>query len=131
MLNNLLGLLGKPEGLDRSHNFIESDSSPTRDDLYVTGNAWTMNLSRFEEMYEFVPADQSISKDDMASYAAQRFQESVETNEYFYYGPFTGMIARNAGYLFAVNLFANYSSGNALEGELSGSTLRPGPRRMH
>lgn len=109
-LDDLQGLLGTPQGLVGSHNFIESDSSPTRDDLYVTGNNYAMNLSRFESWYDMVPEGETFTSAVMAEYAAKRFHETVAENPYFYYGPFTGMIARNAGYLFITRLFANHSS---------------------
>ena len=47
--------------------------------------------------------------DVLARRAADRFEESKSENPYFYYGPFTGMIARNAGYIFAGRLLANHS----------------------
>jgi hypothetical protein len=118
LLNNLEGLLGTPQGIDHSHNFIEADSSPTRDDLYMTGNAWTMNMSRFETWYNSVPENETFTFDVMAEFAARRFNESVETNPYFYYGPFTGMIARNAGFMFIERIFANHTA-NSTEGVLS------------
>jgi len=34
LLGNLLGLLGPPQGISNSHNVYETDSSPTRGDLY-------------------------------------------------------------------------------------------------
>ena len=54
----------------------------------------------------------------MADRANARFQESIAANPNFYYGPFTGMIARNAGFLFPTRMFANYSKEN-LSGSLS------------
>lgn len=77
-----------------------------------------MNLSRFESWYDMVPEGESYTSEVMAEYAAQRFHETVAENPYFYYGPFTGMIARNAGYLFITRLFANHSSEHP-EGVLS------------
>lgn len=50
--------------------------------------------------------------DLMAERASIRFQESKATNPDFYFGPFTGLIARNAGYLFAGRMFANHSREN-------------------
>ncbi|KAK5163810.1 uncharacterized protein LTR77_010484 [Saxophila tyrrhenica] len=122
-LGNLQGVLGTPQGIDYSHNFIEADSSPTRNDLYLTGNAWTMNMSRFQELYDSVPARQNFNFDVMAKWASKRFHDSVETNPYFYYGPFTGMVARNAGYLFITRLFASYDQGSS-EGVLTHDTLK-------
>lgn len=112
LLGNLLGLLGKPRGLSHSHNFIEADSSPTRDDLYVTGDPVTMNLTKFETLYNMMPENttQTFNLDVMADFASIRWNETISSNPYFYYGPVTGMLARNTGYCFIGNLFANYSS---------------------
>lgn len=131
LLGNLLGLLGvyscedvescvadilpgAPRGLDHSHNFIEADSSPTRDDLYVTGDPVTMNLTKFETLYDMVPenTNQTFTLDVMSDFAATRWNETISTNPYFYYGPITGMLARNTGYCFIGNLMANYSREN-------------------
>ncbi|CEN59243.1 hypothetical protein ASPCAL01695 [Aspergillus calidoustus] len=109
ILNNGLGLLGEPQGLRGSHNFIESDSSNTRDDLYVTGNAWTMNMTLFQEWYD-MSVDGTFSMDLMAERAAIRFEQTKASNPEFYYGPVTGFLARNAGYLFPARLFRNHSS---------------------
>ncbi|PPJ54668.1 hypothetical protein CBER1_06012 [Cercospora berteroae] len=111
LLGNALGLLGEPQGIDHSHNFIEADSSPTRDDLYVTNDPVTMNLTKFETLYDLIPEGQVFTAEVMTDFAMIRWNETVATNPYFYYGPVTGMIARNTGYCFMRNLFANYSSG--------------------
>jgi hypothetical protein len=108
-LDNVQGLLGTPQGIDYSHNFLEADASPTRNDLYLTDDAWTMNMTRFQQLYDTVPSAESFSFDVLSKWSADRWHESVETNPYFYYGPFTGMIARNAGYFFVGRLFANHS----------------------
>jgi hypothetical protein len=117
-LDNLQGLLGTPQGIDYSHNFLEADASPTRIDLYLTDDAWTMNMTRFQQLYDTVPSEESFSFDVLSKWSADRWHESVETNPNFYYGPFTGMIARNAGYFFVGRLFANHSRGTT-EGLLS------------
>lgn len=108
ILGNLLGLLGKPRGLQGSHNWIEGDSSNTRDDLYVTGDAWTMNMTLFKMAYDGAEGD-VITMEDIGNRAAARFRESIEINPYFYYGPYTGLIARNAGYAFSGRLLSNHS----------------------
>lgn len=106
------GLLGTPQGLIGSHNLIEADSSLTRDDLYVTGDASTMNLTKFTEYYNLIGSNGVTGPDLMFDRANARFQETVATNPNFYFGPFTGLIARNAGYFFGARLFANYSAEN-------------------
>ena len=113
ILGNVLGLLGTPRGLTGSHNIIESDSSITRNDLYVTGDASSLDLSKFESWYAMSNSTVGdYNMDLMASLAATRFEETIATNPNFYFGPFTGMTARNAGYIFAGRLFANHSTEN-------------------
>jgi hypothetical protein len=123
-LISVLGLVSDPRGLTGSHNLIEADSSNTRNDLYVTGDASTMNLTEFEAWYS-MSTDGTYSMELAAKRANIKFQQSIAENPNFYYGPFTGMIARNAGYLFSGRLFANYSDGG-LQGTLSESLLTLG-----
>ncbi|KAH6653017.1 oxidase [Truncatella angustata] len=108
ILGNLLGLLGTPRGLYGSHNWIEGDSSGTRDDLYVTGNAWTMNMTLFFDIYNSI--EDVLTMEMIGSRAAARFNESIGINPYFYYGPYTGMVARNAGYAFVGRILSNHST---------------------
>ncbi|EAW24610.1 peroxidase family protein [Aspergillus fischeri NRRL 181] len=122
LLNNLGGLLGEPQGLTGSHNFIEADSSNTRDDLYVTGNNYALNMDKFMEWYN-MSTDGTFSMDLMAERAKIRFEQSIQTNPEFYYGPVTGLIARNAGYLFPARFFRNHSRENP-EGVLTKEIVR-------
>ncbi|KAH7336707.1 Chloroperoxidase [Rhexocercosporidium sp. MPI-PUGE-AT-0058] len=110
ILGNALGLLGTPRGLEGSHNIIESDSSNTRNDLYVTGDVSTLQMDQFMEWYNMSTDPVGNYSMDLASERAMiRFEQTVAENPYFYYGPYTGMLARNAGFIFAGRLFANYS----------------------
>ncbi|KAJ5942549.1 hypothetical protein N7516_002717 [Penicillium verrucosum] len=122
LLNNLGGVLGEPQGLIGSHNFIEADSSNTRDDLYVTGNSWTLNMSKFMTWYN-MSSDGTYDMSLMAERAKIRMDQTIHTNPDFYYGPVTGLIARNAGYIFSGRLFRNHSTENP-EGTLTKSHLR-------
>lgn len=72
-----------------------------------------MNLTRFEKLYNLVPTDRAFTMDDMADFAVIRFRESIEENKYFYYGPFTGLVARSASFCFVGRLLANHSDGHA------------------
>lgn len=103
--------LGEPQGLIGSHNFIEADSSNTRDDLYVTGNSHALNMDKFMAWYN-MSTDGTFDMDLMAKRAKIRFDEAIQTNPNFYYGPVTGLIARNAGYIFSGRLFRNHSHEN-------------------
>ncbi|TDZ20736.1 Dothistromin biosynthesis peroxidase dotB [Colletotrichum orbiculare MAFF 240422] len=123
ILGNVLGLLGTPRGLNGSHNIIEGDSSNTRGDLYVTGDASTLVMDQFQEFYDMSSGEGNYDFGLFAQRASIRFNQSIATNPNFYYGPFTGMVARNAGYLFACRLFANHSSSNPT-GVLNKQTLK-------
>ncbi|KJY00819.1 hypothetical protein TI39_contig311g00030 [Zymoseptoria brevis] len=112
-VGGLIGTTGPAQGLAKAHNILEADSSPTRNDLYVTGDAATMNLTRFEKLYNLVSTDRAFTMEDMADFAAIRFRESIEENKDFYFGPFTGTVARNAGFCFVGRLLANHSDGGA------------------
>ncbi|KAE8319627.1 Chloroperoxidase [Aspergillus transmontanensis] len=122
LLGNLGGLLGELRGLIGSHNFIESDSSNTRDDLYTTGNNHALNMSKFMEWYN-MSTDGTFSMDLMAKRAMIRMDQTKQSNPEFYYGPVTGLIARNAGYLFPARLSRIYSQVNP-EGVLTKEIVR-------
>ncbi|KAL5120691.1 hypothetical protein ACEQ8H_001440 [Pleosporales sp. CAS-2024a] len=103
---------GKPRGLQGSHNWLEADASLTRNDYYVTGDSWTMNMTLFREFYDRADENGVLSLDLLADQAARRWDDSVATNPNFYYGPVTGMICRNAGILFLGRLLANHTAEN-------------------
>ncbi len=68
-----------------------------------------MNMALFMDAYNAVDGD-VITIDDLAVISIKRFQDSIATNPYFYYGPYTGMIDRNAGYFFGNRLLSNHSN---------------------
>lgn len=74
-------------------------------------------MGKFMSWYNMAIND-TFDMDLMAKRAAIRFDESVQTNPNFYYGPVTGLIARNAGYIFSARMFRNHSQENP-EGVLS------------
>ncbi|KAL4810251.1 hypothetical protein BDV18DRAFT_166679 [Aspergillus unguis] len=124
ILNNGLGLLGTPRGLDGSHNIIEADSSNTRADLYVTGDASSLNMTIWQAWYDSFSENGTFSMDMMAERAVARLEESKATNPDFYFGPVTGMFIRNAAYIFTSRLFANYSAEAGNEGVLNQEIAR-------
>ncbi|KAF2498991.1 Cloroperoxidase [Lophium mytilinum] len=121
ILGNVLGLLGTPRGLDAAHNFIEADASNTRDDLYVTGDAATMNMTLFMDIYNSM--GDVLTFDDVGARIAKRFEESKASNPHFYSGPYTGMIGRNAGYAFTTRLLSNHSAEHPL-GQMTKNVLK-------
>ena len=80
LLGNLLGLLGEPRGIGRSHNWLEADASLTRDDLYVTGNASTMNFDKFMNLYNRAEANGVISTNSVIEHSIEAIDESITTN---------------------------------------------------
>ncbi|KAH8678266.1 Chloroperoxidase [Xylariales sp. PMI_506] len=122
-VSNFLGLLGGllalPQGLDYTHNIIEADGSSTREDLYVTGDSWTMNMTKFLEVYNAIPVNGAMTMDDIYARNAKRWDESVATNPYFYYGPYSGIFARNGGYMFGGRLLSNHSAAYPFGGNMT------------
>ena len=108
----MLTAKGDPRGLQGAHNWLESDSSLTRDDLYVAGNAWTMNMTLFRDFHDRADENGVLSLDALGAQAARRWNDSVAHNPNYYYGPITGMVSRNAGILFLGRLLSNHSSTN-------------------
>ena len=87
-----LGLFGQPQGLSGSHNKFEGDSSPTRGDLYLTGNNFDLDMERFQALY-----DLGKEKDDydLQLLSDQRYaqrQASIHENPYFFNAPFSGIV---------------------------------------
>jgi hypothetical protein len=69
-----------------------------------------MNMTLFRDIYDRADENGVISMDLLADQAARRWSYSIAHNPNFYYGPVTGMISRNAGYLFLGRLLANHSA---------------------
>lgn len=86
----------------------------------MTGDASTLQLDMFSDWYN-MSSDPTgdYNMDLMALRAITRWQQTKAENPYFYYGPVTGMVVRNAGYYFAGRMFANYSFQNSANGLMS------------
>lgn len=74
-------------------------------------------MTLFRETYDAIRSE-GFSFDDVADRASKRFDESKANNPQFYYGPLTGMVVRNAAYLFSSRLLSNHSSEHP-EGRMS------------
>ncbi|KAF7910711.1 uncharacterized protein EAF01_002221 [Botrytis porri] len=112
ILDNLFGLLGSPQGLIGSHNKYEGDTSPTRGDLFVYGNAWVLQMPHFQEMFDLQPDKETANYDIgvMSQLRQITFERSVRTNPYFFYGPFVGMAVSNAAQSFIFRFMANHTA---------------------
>jgi len=83
---NLLGLLGTPQGISGSHNKYETDTSPTRGDLYQYGNDYALQVSQFQTLFDLQP-DAGTANYNMEVLAQERqitFERSVSENPYFW-----------------------------------------------
>jgi len=119
----LLNLLGTPQGISGSHNKYEGDASPTRGDLYQYGNDYEVVLSQFQELYsKGQPAD-NYDLDLLTEQRANRFNQSINENPYFFNAPFSGVVAQPAAWSFIYRFMANKSS-EYPEGRLNGEVLK-------
>ncbi|CAE6518622.1 unnamed protein product [Rhizoctonia solani] len=120
-------LLSAPQGLSGSHNKYEGDSSPTRWDAYMNnGDATTMNLTYFKQLYDLLPEGNpkaNFNYDVIIENRALRFNTSISENPHFFYGPFSGLIASAAAHAFVTRLMSNHSA-EAPDGILNHETLK-------
>lgn len=103
---------GAPRGLVNTHNIFEVDTSITRSDLYdADGDNNNMNMDYFMDLYNLQKdaEDPHYSLDVFFEHATNRFNQSIETNPNFFYGPWSGFFVRNAAYCFAARLLGNAS----------------------
>ncbi|KAJ4411675.1 hypothetical protein N0V82_008950 [Gnomoniopsis sp. IMI 355080] len=120
-----LGLIGQPQGLTGSHNKYETDASPTRGDLYSTGNNHEVVVSQFETLFN-MQTDAATANYDLSvltDFRHQRRENSVATNPYFFSGPFSGVLVEPAAYTFIYRFMGNKSA-EAPEGILNQEVLK-------
>ncbi|KAK1230005.1 hypothetical protein PQX77_006916 [Marasmius sp. AFHP31] len=114
-------LLGHPLGLSGSHNKYETDVSPTRGGLYLTGDNVHLNLTQFKSLYNKHPDYYDISL--LNHFRYERFQDSLHTNPYFFNGAFSGVAVQPAGYILTQRFMGNRSLDHP-EGIVNRHTLR-------
>ncbi|KAI5362707.1 Putative chloroperoxidase [Septoria linicola] len=122
VLGGLGGLLSSPQGLENTHGIAEADSSSTRDDLYDTGDCSSLNVERFIKLWSLVPPGERFDLSVYGYWAAYRFHESIHISPNFWFGPTTGLLARNAGYGIPPCCLAN-QTGRYPDGELTHEIL--------
>lgn len=101
-------LASKGNGLTGSHNKYESDASPTRPDLYESGNDYKTVGEQFQQMIDASPG--SVTIDSLTSFRSSRFDTQVANNPYFFNGPFSGVLVQPAAYTFIFRFMANHSA---------------------
>jgi hypothetical protein len=110
-LSAALGI--KPLGLTGSHNKYETDSSPMRGDLYLTGgDNYRLQLSQFKEFYNYHAGEENplYTFDDILKFRTARYTQSLEQNPYFYYGVFSGAQVSQAAFTFIPAFMSNHSA---------------------
>jgi hypothetical protein len=109
-------------GLIGSHNKYENDASPTRPDLYETGNNYITQASQFQDLVNASPGG-FVTLESLTAYRSQRYDRQVANNPYFFNGPFTGLLVQPAAFTFIYRFMANHSAAEPL-GSLSYETLQ-------
>jgi hypothetical protein len=80
-------------------------------------------MEAFDTLYNLPLGSRGYDLDVLATFRGLRFENSVSTNGYFFYGPFTGYAIQTATYIFTYRYFANHSA-QYPEGYLDGETLK-------
>lgn len=82
----------------------------TRNDIYDTGDAWTMNIDLFMQFYNSVPYGGLFTHEAIAAASCLRWHQCEAWNPNFYYGGGTGYF-RNFAQM-ALLLWGNHSDGS-------------------
>ncbi|KAI8933979.1 hypothetical protein NX059_008752 [Plenodomus lindquistii] len=104
----LLPLLGQQPGLN-THNKFEADSSLTRNDYFLAdGDNYSFNGSLFQSMKEVADrvSGGNFDLNALGAYRGQRYDESLQTNGNFFFGPLSLLLYGAASFLY--ELFPSY-----------------------
>ena len=97
-------LLGTEPGLN-GHNKFEADTSLTRNDFFpANGNDYAFNGTLFESMRQ--TSNNLFNRASLSKYRYQRYQQSINENANFYYGPKSFLLYGAASFLY--ELFPSY-----------------------
>lgn len=105
-----LPLLGNQPGLN-GHNKFEGDTSLTRNDYFLAnGDDYSFNGSLFAEMKSYADSVSGGKFDinALAAYRSKRYDESVQTNPNFFFGPLSLLLFGAASFLY--ELFPSYGN---------------------
>lgn len=98
----LLPLLGDQPGLD-GHNKFEADTSLTRNDYFTAnGDNYDFNGTLFAEMKSYADrvSGGNFDRNALAAYRSQRYDESVQENANFFFGPLSLLLYGAASFLY-------------------------------
>jgi hypothetical protein len=91
-------LTGQEPGLD-GHNKFEADTSLTRDDFFLGGgDNFSFNGTLFKMMHDTTGG--LYNRDGLAKYRYQRYQQSLQNNPNFYFGPLSLLLFGASSFLY-------------------------------
>ena len=91
-------LTGSEPGLD-GHNKFEADTSLTRDDYFLgDGDDFSFNGTLFAMMQDTCQGN--FDRDNLAKYRYQRYQQSLQENPNFYFGPLSLLLFGASSFLY-------------------------------
>lgn len=89
-----------------------------------SGNDYLVQLPQFTALYELGQGNgDSVDLAVLTEYRNTRFQESINSNPYFFNAPFAGVAAQPAAWSFIYRFMANKSAEHPM-GLLDGETLK-------
>lgn len=94
------GLVGTGQGLSYSHNNYEGDASIGRGDAFLNGgDAHSLNVTRFEQVYNIAVEDGSdrYTLDKFRAKFEEAQDESIANNPYYFTGVFSTVVVVPAG----------------------------------
>jgi hypothetical protein len=122
--NTLSGLLGTPQGISYSHSKYEGDSSIGRNDAYLAnGDAHSLNITRFMEVYALGLDDDRYTLDKFRQQVEANQQVSISNNPYYFAPLFSTTLVVPAAYNFVINFMSNHSAEEP-SGYLDGSMFK-------
>lgn len=106
-------LTGNEPGLD-GHNKFEADTSLTRNDYFThNGDNFRMNGTLFGMMQDTCQGN--FNRDNLAKYRYQRYQQSLNENPNFYFGPFSLLLFGASSFLYELMPNGNHGYAPDLE----------------
>ncbi|KAI9704641.1 MAG: hypothetical protein M1820_005389 [Bogoriella megaspora] len=104
------GLLGDEQGLD-GHNKFEGDTSLTRTDYFFRGDDFSFNTTLWEEFVQYAQqyGGGQFNRDTITAYRSQRYDESLNTNPNFYFGPKSLLLYGAASFIYQVFPGSNHA----------------------
>lgn len=96
-------------GLSGSHNKYETDASPTRPDLYQSGNNFMTVAAQFQALVDAAGGNE-VTMESLTKFRSQRVDQQRASNGYYFSGPFSGVLVQPAAYTFIYRFMANHSA---------------------